>query len=106
MSDSMIETLGHLPECFIEPNPLMKECRVCDALRACEQRLTQGNWSNAWMVGYTAGLDAAEAAVEAHRPRYFTNPGGGGPSIWEAADGYLIDRYRAIDAIRALKEKP
>ena len=36
--------LHHL-DCFIEFNPLMRQCRVCDALRACEERVRQDQCS-------------------------------------------------------------
>ncbi|MFM8155426.1 MAG: hypothetical protein ACKOAF_05025 [Actinomycetes bacterium] len=103
----------HLPECrhathTHAPDPWCD----CGILRACEQRRDRENapavaamCNDEYASGYSDALDAAEAAVAAHRPRYFTNPGGGGPSIWEGRDGFLIDRDRTLAAIRVLKEK-
>lgn len=83
--------MKHLPECFIDLNPLVTECRVCDALCASQHRGFMLGWGEGHHVGYGHGLDAAEAAVAA--------------VPWYRAMGYTTkDEFIAV--IRALKEKP
>lgn len=107
--------MEHHVDCFIEFNPLVKECRVCDALRACEQRVTERweslrGWGesyayktgsdNGFDVGFVAGLDAAVEALEKYRPNYFASIRQAGPAR------VFLGRDEAQAAIRALKEKP
>ena len=82
--------MTHLPECNYTPEYFVPEDNIlwrgepciCDALRACEQRVTEQweslrGWGesyayktgftrgkdNGFDAGYAAGLDAAEAAI-------------------------------------------
>lgn len=121
MSASVSNTYAskHLPECPVAKrrgtvNP--SDC-ICDRLRACELRvlrkeyeLDEGDpYREVYRGGYAAGLDAAEAAVAAKHWTHRTN------ESWviayeignlDAPDDAIMLRSDALDAIRALKEKP
>ena len=58
----------HLPECYEASSS--KYCLVCNALRACEERVFEaayqaGKSYGLTVNGYTRGLNAAREAVEA-----------------------------------------
>lgn len=57
----------HLPECYLSGPPSM--CPMCEALRACEQRVADDIWGairegSQYKSGFEGGLDAAREAVE------------------------------------------
>ena len=88
----------HLPECLalLNDSTWDGDC-ICEALRACEQRVRIESQAWHYRTGYNSGfadaLDAAEAAVADID----------GEEMCCACN----DDYRmTIDAIRALKEKP
>lgn len=106
----MSTSADHLPECKYG---LHYPC-ICDALRACEQRIKQSisglSWySKARWTGYYEGVDAAEAAVAAQHWTHRT------PESWAIAyeigdldvpEDAIMLRSDALSAIGALKEKP
>lgn len=100
----------HVLECRWES----RRC-ICEELRACEQRVTERweslrGWGesyayktgsdNGFLIGYSAALNAAEAAVAHLRklePTYY---------VIEVQNAYDLAVMDAVAAIRALKEKP
>ena len=95
----------HLPECY-EPFAIPRTCVVCDALRACEERVREDERSNNFTPddhangmgeAYQRGLDAAREAVAAVEGGYSVPP--------EMPVGAFISAMRrehlaAIDALR------
>lgn len=69
----------HLPEC--DKHALVPRAGwvcICDALRACEQRVTSKVWDasgvSTYRVGYAAGIKAAREAVEVCMPYPWADP--------------------------------
>ena len=93
----------HLPECF-ETWQIVRKCNICDALRACEERVrrdepqgfTPDENANNICEAFRLGLAAAREAVESE---WTEDPSWDGTN-WNNA---LSSALSAIDAPREVK---
>lgn len=98
----------HLPECF-EAWQIARKCNICDALRACEERVARAfhvvrrddvaEWEKLSLdnfdAGYADGLNAAREAVAAlATERELRSP-----------SGLEVDVRAALSAIDALRKE-
>ena len=95
----------HLAECYLSGPPSL--CPMCDALRACEQRVFQEQIKGRqhdMVMAYLRGLDAAREAVAALRSEARAYLDAGGNPRHNAATRQAIHNWtQALDAIDALR---